>query len=316
MSTVEIISTASYLPPTIVSNDDLSKLVDTTDEWITTRTGIKNRRFAEEESNVDMATKAAQKALTQSGINPFDLCCCLVASFTPDNVTPSIACDVHRRLSLPKEVMAFDINAACSGFVYGLKIANALLAQTPNKYLLFICSEKVTNYLDMNDRTTCVLFGDGAAAVVLRNNETSNMYSSFGTIGHETAIICKSRPDKATSSIPYLHMDGKAVFRFAVATIQHTIKDLLEQANLTIDQIDHIVCHQANMRIIAHVYKKMTIPPEKFYMNVQEYGNTSAASIPIALNEMNEKNLLKKGEKILCIGFGAGLTWGGVLITW
>lgn len=316
MSTVEIISTASYLPPTIISNDDLSNLVDTTDEWITTRTGIKNRRFAKIESNVDMATKAAQKALIESGIDPSDLCCCLVATFTPDNMTPSVACDVHRRLALPKRVMAFDINAACSGFVYGLKIANSLLAQAPDKFLLLICSEKITNYLDMNDRTTCVLFGDGAAAVLLRNRQTATMYSTFGTIGHETAISCKSRPDKLDASIPYLHMDGKAVFRFAVAAIQRAIQDLLAESHYTIDQIDHIICHQANMRIISHVYKKMNIPPEKFYMNVQEYGNTSAASIPIALNEMKEKNLLTKGEKVLCVGFGAGLTWGGVLITW
>ncbi|MEG1206454.1 MAG: beta-ketoacyl-ACP synthase III [Angelakisella sp.] len=316
MSTVEIISTASYLPPTIVTNDDMRQFVDTSDEWIKTRTGIERRRFAKEETNAQMASKAAKLAIEKSGIPPTDICCCIVATFSPDNFTPSTACEVQKQLNLPENIMAFDINAACSGFVYGLQIVHGLLMQQPHKYALLIGSEKLTDYLDFEDRATCVLFGDGAGAVVVGLREDSHHFSVYGACGDIHALCCKARPALHSTKPPTITMDGSKVFKFAADVIPKCIDQLLEQSQMTIEEIDYIVCHQANMRIISHVYKKMKIPPEKFFVNLQDYGNTSAASIPIALDEMHNKGMLKKGNKIICVGFGSGLTWGAVLMTW
>ncbi|MEG1497225.1 MAG: beta-ketoacyl-ACP synthase III [Clostridiales bacterium] len=309
MKSLKILSTGSYLPPHIITNDEFSKTLDTDDKWITSRTGIESRHFATDETNTDMAIKAAQAAFSKAAINKEDICCVIVATFTPDDFTPAIGCEVHNALNLPPNIMSFDINAACSGFIYAMEVAEGLLLQHPEKYALVIGSEKISNFLDFTDRTTCVLFGDGAGAAIMGLQNGKSCYT-MGTRASRSALYCPSIAN------PKLAMNGKEVFKFAVEVIPQSIEEILAKAHLNIDEIDHIVCHQANLRIISHVYKKMAIEPSKFFVNLNHCGNTSGASIPLALDEMNQKALLKKGDKIICVGFGAGLTWGATLITW
>lgn len=316
MSTVKIISTGSYLPPTVVLNDDFKATLNTSDEQITNLTGIKKRRFSKEESNADMAFKASKNALLNSNIDLKDICCCVVATFSPDNFTPTISCELQKRLGLPQDIIAFDMNAGCTGFIYGLHVAYGLLIQQPHKYALLVASEKITDFLNFKDRSTCVLFGDGAAAVVLALDESKNHFAVLGAKGDKEAILCPTRLPEDKTRHSFITMKGREVFKFATENMQKIILEVLEKAQLTMEDIQYVVCHQANIRIISHVYKKMNAPPEKFFVNLQDYGNTSAASIPIALDEMNQKGMLKKGNKIICVGFGAGLTWGGILINW
>lgn len=303
---MKIRQTARYIPDKIVTNEDFAKKVDTNDEWIVSRTGIRQRHFATE-SNTEMAINVGKALLEKSGIAPEEIGCVMVASFTPDNLTPAMACQVQKALDLPQSVMAFDLNAACSGFVYGLSLAEQMLHYNPKQHIILIGSEKISSHLDFTDRNTCILFGDGAAGVILSSGGEKVPFL-FGTKGDDEVIRC---PVGGT-----LAMEGKEVFVFAVNAISQSLEDILAQTNLAVEDIDHFVCHQANLRIISHVYKKLGIPEEKFYINLDRYGNTSSASIPIVLDEMNEKNLLSQGEKVLCVGFGAGLTWGATLLTW
>ena len=221
---------------------------------------------------------------------------------------------IQERLGLnDQEVMCFDLNAACSGFVYALTVAQALLQNMEEKYALVIGSEEISKIMDFKDRNTCVLFGDGAGALVVGNGD--GIFASYSnSAGNLEALkapaISKSNQDH------YLTMAGQEVFKFAIKVIPESINAILEKTNLTLDEIDYVVCHQANYRIIKNVYKKMKSSEDKFYMNLQEYGNTSAASIPLALGEMNEKGMLRPGDKIICVGFGGGLTWGATLMEW
>ena len=221
---------------------------------------------------------------------------------------------IQERLGLnDQEVMCFDLNAACSGFVYALTVAQALLQNMEDKYALVIGSEEISKIMDFKDRNTCVLFGDGAGALVVGNGD--GIFASYSnSAGNLEALkapaISKSNQDH------YLTMAGQEVFKFAIKVIPESINAILEKTNLTLDEIDYVVCHQANYRIIKNVYKKMKSSEDKFYMNLQEYGNTSAASIPLALGEMNEKGMLRPGDKIICVGFGGGLTWGATLMEW
>ncbi len=317
MKGLKIIGTGKYLPGKAVSNMQLSETVDTSDEWIVTRTGIKQRYFAEGESNAFIAAKAAEAAIKKAGICKEDIACCIVATFTPDQVTPSVACHVQKLCNLPENIMAYDINAACTGFLYGLKTVYGLLLQQPEKYALLIGSEIISKYLNFEDRTTCILFGDGGgAAVVKLTTEEKGFYCVTGCRGDIEIINCPGIT-KAHTDIPsFIAMNGKEVFRFAADAVQKCIEEILHKSHLKLEDIDYVVCHQANERIISHVYKKLDAPSEKFFMNLQHYGNTSAASIPIALDDMAKLGLLKEGVKTLCIGFGAGLTWGGVLLEW
>lgn len=308
MKGLKIVSTGSCHPQNAVSNDKLSETVDTSDEWISTRTGIRQRYFSEGETNVDLASNAAKQALERSGISADEIGACVVATFTPDNLTPSVACMVQNRLGLPKDAFCFDINAACSGFIYALNVARGILMQGGKKYALVIGSEVISRVLDFADRSTCVLFGDGAGAAVVTLSENAAYEFTCGADGNDA--ILSSPPSGG------LQMDGREVFKFAVGIIPECIDTLLDKSQLTLDDIDYVVCHQANERIISHVVKKMKAPSEKFFMNLQKYGNTSAASIPLALDEMANGGLLKEGMKIICVGFGAGLTWGGVLLEW
>lgn len=300
-------ATARYLPDHIVTNEDLSKRVDTSDEWISSRTGIRERHYAQDMTNTQMAIKVGESLLQKSTFPPEKIAAVLVASFTPDCLTPSMACQVHKALNLPENTMAFDFNAACSGFVYGMSLAQDMLRNRPDSGILLIGSEKISAHLDYTDRNTCILFGDGAGGAIFSSGG-KDLPFVFGTSGDDVAITCPMGGKIA--------MNGKEVFVFAVNAITNSLHGILEETGLATTDIDHVVCHQANLRIIAHVYKKLGMPQEKFYINLDHYGNTSSASIPIVLDEMDEKGLLKSGQKVLCVGFGAGLTWGATLVEW
>lgn len=307
---LRIVGTGHYTPPKIVTNDELSRMADTNDEWITTRTGIKQRHFIKDEKNQDMAIHAAKMAIENAGIDRNDIGVCIVATIRPDNITPSVACMVQRELALPGDIPCFDINAACSGFMYGIQIARGLLIQNGKKYGLVIGSETLSKILDMTDRGTCILFGDGSGAAVIELAD-NRYYSVLGTMGDDRVLVCPNEDGKR-----YVSMSGGEVFKFAVGTVPKTINELLDKANLTADDIDLFICHQANKRIIESVAKKLKQDINKFYINVNDYGNTSSASIPIALSEMNQKGMFRPGMKTICVGFGGGLTWGGAYIEW
>lgn len=312
MSAPKLLATGRCLPPHVVTNDDLSRLVDTSDEWVFSRTGIHSRHFCETEKNIDLAEGAARQALERAGLQPKDIGVCLVATFTSDLASPSMACVLHGRLGFLEDTICFDVNAACAGFLYALKTAHTLLADSPRPYALVVGSEQISRVIDMHDRNTCVLFGDGAGAAVIRRDETAVWHTVFGT---------RSDPDKLWTIGPgpeasSIHMDGKAVFRFAVEIIEQSIRQLLEMENCTIQDLDIVVCHQANARIIDFTAKKLHAPEGLFFKNLDHYGNTSAASIPIALDELVEAGVLKPGMRVLATGFGAGLTWAGVLFRW
>jgi 3-oxoacyl-[acyl-carrier-protein] synthase-3 len=298
------------VPEKVVTNEDFSKIVDTNDEWITTRTGIKERHFCEEETNWQLAYVAANKAIINAGINKDDIGILVVGTFTPDYATPSVACILQKELGLSENIMAFDVNAACSGFLYSLKIANALLETSDKTYALVIGSEQISTRLNMEDRGSCVLFGDGAGAIVIKHSPDKKFYSVLKAKGDYEALGCNG----ITSDKPYIYMEGKSVFKNAVHNMTEVTNEVLKEAGLTLENIDYVVCHQANERIIRAVIKQLKAPEEKFFINIAKYGNTSAASIPIALDEMNEAGLLTAGKKIICVGFGAGFTWGATLI--
>ncbi len=308
---LRIVGTGHYAPEKVVTNDDLSKIVDTNDEWITSRTGIKRRHHVTTETNLDMAVAAAERALKNSGINKEQLGVCVCATVRADNLTPSMACMVQKFLELPNNMPCFDINAACSGFMYGVQVARGLLLQSEKKYGLVIGSEVLSKVLDMTDRGTCILFGDGAGAAIIELTDDNRFFSILGSKGDDVVLNIPNHDGNR-----YVNMLGSDVFKFAVSTVPKTINELLDMAHVTADDIDLFVCHQANMRIIESVAKKCRQSLDKFYINLDEYGNTSSASIPIALSEMNEKGIIKSGMKIICVGFGGGLTWGGAYIEW
>lgn len=311
MKGLKIVSTGRALPAKVVTNDDMSKLVETSDEWITTRTGIRTRHFCAGETQADLAEQAARRALERGKVDVGDLCACIVATVTPDCSAPTSACLLQQRLDLPEDIPCFDMNVGCTGFIYALQVARGFLLQSGRPYALVIGAEALSHITDFTDRGTCVLFGDGAGAAVVTLAD-SPYACTLGARGDTEAIFIEGPgPER-----PYIHMDGQKVFRFAVEAVPHCIRVLLEETGLTLADIDWFVPHQANKRIIDHVAKKLKVPNEKFYQNMMRYGNTSAASIPIALDEMAEQGLLKRGQKVLCVGFGAGLTWGGALLEW
>ena len=312
MKGLKIVATGRALPAKAVTNDDMSALVETSDEWITSRTGIRTRYFCREETQSQLAEQAARRALERGGVDPKELCACIVATVTPDHAAPTTACLLQQRMGLPEDIPCFDMNVGCTGFIYALQVARGFLLQSGRPYALVIGAESLSRITDFTDRSTCVLFGDGAGAVVLTLEEGSLYACTLGARGDSEAIFIEG-PDAERT---YIHMDGQRVFRFAVEAVPRCIHTLLEQSGLSLEEIDWFVPHQANKRIIDHVAKKLHVPGEKFYENMMRYGNTSAASVPIALDEMAEQGLLKKGQKILCVGFGAGLTWGGVLMEW
>lgn len=313
MKGLHILATGHYAPRKIVTNDDLSKIVDTSDEWIYTRTGMKERHFCtEEEGNLSMAVEATRQALDKAGIDKNEIGALVVATFSGDCFVPSVACLLQKELDLPDEMICFDLNAACSGFVFGLETIRGLMLQSDKKYAVLVGSEVISRKLDMTDRGTCILFGDGAGAVVLELDENRCYHSVMGCHGDADVISVRTDEDK----IARVRMDGQTTYKFAVSTVPQVIKQVAEKANVALDDIDLFICHQANARILDAVSRTLKQPKEKFFMNISEYGNTSAASVAIALSDANNKGLLKEGQKIMLAGFGAGKTWGAVLIDW
>ncbi len=308
MNALSIIGTGRCLPARLVTNSDFTD-IETSDEWIRSRTGIETRYICEGESCTDLAIGAAKKAMERAGVAAQDIGVCIVATLTPQYQTPSTACLLQVALGLDTDTACFDINAACSGFVYALETARAMLQNSDKPYALVVGAEKLSSILDFTDRSTCVLFGDGAGAAVIKLTDNPIYRATLGAKGDEKALYATCRnPDD-----PYLHMDGSAVFRFAVETIVNIVKGMMDKTGIAAEQIGKIVCHQANSRILETAAKRLGLPRELFYQNLQHYGNTSSASIPIALDELNERGELC--GNILCVAFGAGLTWGGVLLT-
>lgn len=324
---VIILGTGSYVPENIVTNDDMAKIVDTSDEWIHTRTGIRERRFAaDDQATSDLACLAGERAIKAAGIDRSEIDLIIVATMTPDMPFPSTACLVQSKLNLPN-VCAFDVQAACSGFVYTLNIASAMLQSGSFKKALVIGAEKTSPILDFEDRTTCVLFGDGAGAAVLSREDIEGvgiLGSIGGADGSDPSLLQQpgggsaipASIDSISARQHFLKMNGKEIFKQAVRVMGKASSDILEQLGYATDAVDLVVPHQANMRIIESLAKRMRIPLEKFHNNLDRYGNTSAASVAIALDEAYRADRIKSGDIILLVAFGAGLTWASSLIKW
>ncbi len=316
-----IIGTGSSLPETIVTNDDLSKIMDTSDEWISSRTGIRERRLVKEETTTSMSVTAAKRAMENAGVAAKDIDLIIVGTITGDYVTPSTACEIQAAIGAEKAV-AFDINAACSGFMFALHTADAYLQAGIYKTALILGAETLSKIMDWNDRSTCVLFGDGAGAAVVRADETGLLAYDQGSDGAKGKVLaCQNRKNnnplvKNPMDLQYTYMDGQEVYKFAVTTVPASIKKVVEEAGLTIEDIDYFALHQANIRIIQSVAKRLKVSEDKFPTSLDHCGNISAASVPILLDEMNQKGMLKPGMKIVLSGFGAGLTWGSAVIEW
>ena len=313
MSGLKLLGTGSGLPGEILTNDDLARMVDTSDEWITTRTGIHSRRrCGPGESHTGLCLQAARQALERAGVGPEEIGVCIVATLTSDRLTPATACVLQKELGMGEDTVCFDLNAACSGFVYALHTAQCLLAAATRKFGLVIGAEVLSRVTDYTDRSTCVLFGDGAgAAVVEWREDYPSICAVLGCRGNTEALRI---PGVASGAPSYIHMEGQPVFRFAVETVPKCITQVLDKAGLTADDVDRFVFHQANQRIIDMAVKKLKLPPEKCTGNIARTGNTSAASVPILLDELVSQGALRSGQRALCVGFGAGLTWAGALL--
>lgn len=319
--TSRIIGTGSCLPQTRVTNDQLSEIMDTSDEWISSRTGIRERRLVKEETGAWLAEEAARQALCQAGIRPEELELILVGTVTADHVTPSAACELQARLGAGR-AMAFDVNAACSGFLFALETADAFLRAGRFQNALVVGAEVLSRIMDWSDRSTCVLFGDGAGAAVIRLDEKGILGFDQGCDGKRgEALLCANRgnnnPLVSTGrEYEYVHMDGKEVYKFAVTCVPASIKKALDDAGLEVGEIKYFVLHQANLRILQSVAKRLGVPEEKFPISLDHCGNMSAASVPVLLDEINRKGMLERGDKIVLSGFGGGLSWGSIAMEW
>ncbi len=303
---IRVVSSGKYVPPTLITNEDLEKLVETSDEWIYTRTGIKRRHKAVDELTSEMAVKAAQNAIDRIHYDVSKIDLIIMATITGDQMTPSTANFIQAKLGLHHEVMSFDINAACTGFVYGLEVAASLLQSGRFRAALVIGGETLTKIVDYTDRNTCILFGDGAGAMIIEPSNLDRNKAYFFN-------AAKGDLNSTLTVISKIKMDGKKVYQFAVDAMQQAIQKVLDDAGLLIEDIDMIIPHQANERIIQSVSKSMGIPMDKFMLNLSEYGNTSAASIPITISEYYDQNDTKN-KKILLVGFGGGFTWGSAIL--
>ncbi|EHR1328670.1 MAG: beta-ketoacyl-ACP synthase III [Clostridium perfringens] len=322
MKNAKMIGFGLYTPKNLVENERLQEFLETSDEWIRTRTGIERRYISLDENTSDLAVEASKKALNQAGLSAEDIDLIILATVTPDNFTPSTACIVQDKLGA-KNAWAFDINAACTGFIYALKLGRSLIRSGEAKNALIIGAETLSKALNWEDRGSCVLFGDGAGATVLTSTEEDcgikcvNVKSD-GSKGDSLVIqglpLNSPFKDGREVSENYINMNGREIFKFATKAMEESIVEILEKENIKIEDIDAIIPHQANLRIIDYVVKRLGIPREKFITNLQNYGNTSGASIPIALCESINEGNLKKGDNIIMVGFGGGLTWGAALI--
>lgn len=313
-----IVGTGSAVPNCIKTNDDLSKIVDTSDEWIRTRTGIRERRIITSESLTDLTHTAAESALKNANIKAEELDLIICATISSDYITPSLACIVQKEIGA--NCPAFDVNAACTGFIYALDIAAGYFERNRAKNVLILAADAMSRILDWTDRSTCVLFGDAASAVVLsKGNDLLSV--ELTATGNETALYapnvsgnCPYSEKEKTE--PYISMSGQEIYKFAVSAMCSDIKSVIEKAGITSDDIDYVLPHQANTRIIDAAQKRLKIPKDKYMTNIEKYGNTSAVSIPLLIDEANRNGIFKKGDLIVMSAFGAGLTTGACVIRW
>jgi 3-oxoacyl-[acyl-carrier-protein] synthase-3 len=312
-----IVGTGSYLPPNAVSNDDLARRVDTSDEWIVSRTGIRQRHIASaEQTSSDLAVEASNAALGAAGVSAADLDLIIVATSTPDFVFPSTACLVQARLGV-KGCPAFDVQAVCSGFVYALALADSLVRAGQARTALIIGSEVFSRILDWSDRSTCVLFGDGAGAIVLRADARPGVLGSvLHADGSQAGIL--STPGNVSGGsvigVPFLRMDGQAVFKLAVRVLDEVARETVSRCGLTLEDIDWLIPHQANVRILEATAKRLKIPREKLIVTVDQHANTSAASVPLALDVAVRDGRIRAGHRVMLQGVGGGFTWGAALV--
>lgn len=313
-----IIGCGGYLPEKILTNDDLAKFVDTNDEWIRTRTGITQRHIAgDDEFSSDMAYKAAIAAIDDAGIEPSQIDLVIVSTTTPDNSFPSVASKLHGYLHLDN-VPSFDIQAVCSGFIYGLQIADSMIKTGKYRTILLVCAEKMSSLLDWKDRSTCVLFGDGAGAVVLQDDNSSSgvIDSVIYSDGAFNDILYTDGGIGTTGTSGFIRMKGSKVFKLAVEKMSESVQSLLRSNNLNAEDVTYLIPHQANLRIINSIASSLNIAPEKLITTIQTHANCSAASIPLALATLKANMSLKSGDILLITSFGAGITWGASLIKW
>ena len=313
-------SIGSFLPENIITNQDLEKRVDTSDEWIRTRTGIKQRSIVNEnQATSDLALKASQDAIKKAGINPKEIDLIIIGTCTPDVATPNVGVMIIKELGL-KNCPAFSIEAACSGFIYALNIANKFIISGESKCALGVGAETLSRITDWNDRNTCVLFADGGVVAILKPSETPGiLYSDIGADGAYSDLLyvpygISRRPTSEKDNDYFLHMKGNEVFKVAVKKLESIAVDAIKRNNLTVEKIDWFVPHQANIRIIQAVAKRLKMPMEKVIVTLDQHGNTSAASIPLALDVGITDGRIKKGDTILLQSFGAGFTWGTALL--
>lgn len=321
---IRIIGTGSYLPKKVADNHFLSTIVDTDDEWIRQRTGIKERHLSNgKEGTTYMATHAAEAALENAGITADELDMIIVATVSADTYVPSTSCQVQGAIGAIRAT-CFDLNAACSGFLFAMNTAYAYIEMGMAKTILIIGAETLSREVDWSDRSSCILFGDGAGAAIMRQEEGKGglIASVTGSDGSQGDVLtCKGRGiqnpfHQSKRKKDYLRMEGQAVFRFAVTMVPRCIKQILKKTGYDTEDIKFFVLHQASVRILELIAKRLKVDIDKFPMNLDRYGNTSSASIPILLDELNRNNLLEPGDKIVLSGFGGGLTWGAVLIEW
>ena len=323
-----ILGTGSFAPENIVTNEDISRKVDTSDLWIRERTGIRERRVASAgESTSDLALEAGRKALGHAGISPSDLDGIIVATATPDLTFPSTACLVQGKLGIPG-TFAFDVNAVCSGFMYALKVADSMIRSGQCETLLVIGAEVMSRFVDWSDRSTCILFGDGAGAVVLGKSGKEGS-GGVGTVtlhadgrywdlihvpggGARTPVEMERPPGNACT----IRMKGSETFRMAVRTLDESVREVLKEEGIGVNEVDWVVPHQANIRILEALSERLGIPLERFVINIDRYGNTSAASIPMALDEAVQDNRIRPGQGVLLTAFGSGVTWGSGFVKW
>jgi 3-oxoacyl-[acyl-carrier-protein] synthase-3 len=321
---VAIVGTGSYVPERVLTNADLEKMVETTDEWIMSRTGIRERRIAKsDEASSDMAAKAAQAALDKAGIRAEDVDLIIVATITPDMVFPNTACFVQSHIGA-KNAFCFDLEAACTGFVYALNVARQFIATGAVETALVIGAEKISTITDWSDRSMCVLFGDGAGAAVLRpavngRGILSTVTKSDGTLAKLLMLPGGGSRNPAThetvdQKMHYMKMDGREVFKHAITCMTSAAREALDKCGLSVDDVQCIIPHQANMRIIQAVADRIGGGPDKYYINVDRLGNTSAASVIVALDEAVKAGRVKKGDLVLLVAFGGGFTWGATLV--
>ncbi|MBM3844063.1 MAG: ketoacyl-ACP synthase III [Verrucomicrobia bacterium] len=319
MRSTVILGTGSHAPERVVTNNDLALQVETSDEWIRTRTGIRERRLASPATETsDLAVAAALPALAQAGLTPADIDLLIVATITPDTPVPACACHVQRKLGVPTHAACFDLNAACSGFIYALDTAAALLTSGRYRHALVIGAEKLSGIVDWQDRTTCVLFGDGAGAVVLGTSDEPGrglLGTRLGGDGANVELLCVPPPVPGERG-PFLRMRGKEIFKLAVRAMDDAAREILEQQGVRPDQVSLVIPHQANQRIIDAIAEYLELPPDRFFVNLDRYGNTSAASIPLALDEAHRAGRIRRGDLVLLVAFGAGLTYGSALLRW